>query len=42
MKSFIIVAAMLALTLTGVFAAEQTWTGTISDKMCSAKKKPLG
>jgi len=42
MKSFIIVAAMLALTLTGVFAAEQTWTGTISDKMCGANHKSMG
>ncbi len=34
MKIQIIVAAMLIAT--SAFAAEQTWTGTISDKMCGA------
>ena len=34
MKIQIIVAAMLLAT--SAYAAEQTWTGTISDKMCGA------
>ena len=42
MKSVIIVAAMSVLTTTGVFAAEQTWRGVISDKMCGANHKSMG
>jgi hypothetical protein len=42
MKSSIIVAPILTLSLTGVFAAEQTWTGAISDKMCGASHTSMG
>lgn len=42
MKTHIIVGAMALLTTTGAFAAEQTWTGTISDKMCGADHKKMG
>ena len=42
MKIHIIVGAMVLLTATGSFAAEQTWTGAISDKMCGADHKNMG
>ena len=42
MKIHIIVGAMALLTATGAFAAEQTWTGAISDKMCGADHKKMG
>ena len=42
MKIHIIVGAMALLTATGTFAAEQTWTGAISDKMCGADHKKMG
>ena len=42
MKIHIIVGAMALLTTTGAFAADQTWTGAISDKMCGADHKKMG
>jgi hypothetical protein len=36
MKTYITVGAMALLTATGAFAADQTWKGAISDKMCGA------
>ena len=36
MKVRTIVGIVSMLTVTSVFAAEQTWTGAISDKMCGA------
>ncbi len=41
MKTYIIVGAMALLTASGAFAADQTWTGAISDKMCGADHKKL-
>jgi hypothetical protein len=42
MTIHIIVGAMALLTTTGAFAADQTWTGAISDKMCGADHKKMG
>ena len=42
MKIHIIVGAMVLLTATGTFAAAQTWTGAISDKMYGADHKKMG
>ena len=42
MKTHIIVVAMALLAATGAFAADQTWTGAISDKMCGADHKKMG
>ncbi len=36
-----IVTAALALLGTAAFAADQTWTGTVSDKMCGADHKEM-
>jgi hypothetical protein len=36
MRIQIIVSAMSVLMATAAFAADQTWTGAISDKMCGA------
>jgi hypothetical protein len=33
---------MAGLSAGSVFAAEQTWTGAISDKMCGANHKSMG
>ena len=41
MKSRII-AAMCVLAATVAVAADQTWTGAISDKMCGADHKKMG
>ena len=41
MKTHIIVGAMAVLTATGAFAADQTWKGAISDKMCGADHKKM-
>ena len=41
MKTRIIVGALSVLTAIGAFAAEQTWTGAISDKMCGADHKKM-
>ena len=42
MKIYIIVGAVSLLTATGALAADQTWTGAISDKMCGADHKKMG
>src|SRR5712691_10220820 len=42
MKTQLIIGAISVLTATGAFAAEQTWTGTISDKMCGADHTKMG
>ena len=42
MKAQIIVVALSVFVGTGAFAAEQTWTGSISDKMCGADHKKMG
>ena len=42
MKIQIIVGAISILSATGAFAADQTWTGMISDKMCGADHKKMG
>jgi hypothetical protein len=42
MKTQIIVAAIALLAATSTFAADQTWTGAISDKMCGADHKKMG
>ena len=41
MKSKII-AATFVFSATAAFAADQTWTGAISDKMCGADHKKMG
>jgi hypothetical protein len=41
MKTQIIVGA-LVLTAGGALAADQTWTGTISDKMCGRDHSKMG
>jgi hypothetical protein len=42
MKTQIVIAGVLsALTATGAFAADQTWKGAISDKMCGADHKKM-
>ena len=42
MKIHIIAGAISTLIATSAFAAEQTWTGVISDKMCGADQKKMG
>src|SRR5947209_16660908 len=42
MKKQLIVGALFLLTTTAAFAADQTWTGVISDKMCGADHKKMG
>jgi len=42
MKTRIIAGAISMLIAAGAFAAEQTWTGVISDKMCGADHKKMG
>ena len=37
MKKLIVVATMLMVGASGAFAADQTWTGKISDSKCGAK-----
>ena len=37
----IIEAAAILLTANAAFAADQTWTGTLSDKMCGADHKEM-
>lgn len=41
MKTLIIASALSILSTTA-FAADQTWTGSISDKMCGADHKKMG
>lgn len=46
MKSWLgaslLAASLLIVTATRAFAADQTWTGSISDKMCGADHKKMG
>ena len=42
MKVVILVTAMSAPIAGAAFAADQTWTGSISDKMCGANHKAMG
>ena len=42
MKTHVIVAAIVLFSATGAFAADQTWTGVISDKMCGTDHKKMG
>ena len=41
MKTAVIASALVLLASSG-FAADQTWTGAISDKMCGADHKKMG
>lgn len=41
MKAYVF-AALLALSTASLFAADQTWMGAISDKMCGADHKKMG
>jgi hypothetical protein len=41
MRTPIIVGALAILITAGSFAAEQSWTGAISDKMCGADHKKM-
>jgi hypothetical protein len=41
MKTRLIVGALSILTATTAFAADQTWKGAISDKMCGADHKKM-
>jgi len=41
MKLRLILGAVLLFATTGAFAADQTWTGTISDNMCGASHKEM-
>jgi hypothetical protein len=42
MKTMIMTATFLAVVATGTFAADQTWTGAVSDKMCGADHNKMG
>ena len=42
MRIRIIASAISMLISSGAFAAEQSWTGAISDKMCGADHKKMG
>ena len=42
MKARWIVGALSVLIATAAFAADRTWTGAISDKMCGADHKKMG
>src|ERR1700731_2993275 len=42
MKTQLIVGAIVVVFAATTFAAEQTWTGAISDKMCGADHKKMG
>jgi hypothetical protein len=42
MKSTILGVALSVLSAGGVFAADHTWTGAVSDKMCGADHKSMG
>ena len=41
MKTHMIIGAMTMLTATGALAADQTWKGAISDKMCGTDHKKM-
>ena len=42
MKTSLVMGVFAVLTATSAFAADQTWTGSISDKMCGADHKKMG
>jgi hypothetical protein len=42
MKCTLLTAAFLIATSIAAFAADQTWSGTVSDKMCGADHKAMG
>lgn len=42
MRKLMMAAAIAALAWSGAAAAGQTWTGTISDKMCGADHRKMG
>jgi hypothetical protein len=42
MKALTMIVLVSAAMATTAFAADQTWTGTISDKMCGADHKKMG
>jgi len=42
MKTTLMTALLLTIAATGASAADQTWTGAISDKMCGADHKKMG
>ena len=42
MNTLVLTGAFVMLVTTGAFAADQTWTGAISDKMCGAYHKKMG
>ena len=42
MKSMMLGVVLSVLGVGGVLAADQTWTGAISDKMCGANHKSMG
>ena len=42
MKTRFIVWGLSVLVATAAFAADRTWTGAISDKMCGADHKKMG
>jgi hypothetical protein len=42
MKWMMLGMALSALSVGGVFAADQTWTGAISDKLCRGNHKAMG
>jgi opacity protein-like surface antigen len=41
MKRSVMTAAFVVATALGAVAADQTWTGTISDKMCGTNHKAM-
>jgi hypothetical protein len=42
MKSMILGVLLSAVSVASVLAADHTWTGAISDKMCGANHKSMG
>jgi hypothetical protein len=42
MKTRVLTVAFIVFASTAAFAAEQTWTGAISDKMCGDDHKKMG
>jgi hypothetical protein len=42
MRTGIIAVALALVVAAGAFAAEQTWNGSISDKMCGADHSKMG
>lgn len=42
MNTLALTGAFVVIVTTGAFAANQTWTGAISDKMCGVDHKKMG